>query len=90
MYYKGEGVPQDFVAAVKWAQLAAEQGHANTLKAPDEMQQENLSPTPAPGTAVTAILLSSGKAAKLNKKTGTVVEAPSAEIWSGRALRLCC
>ena len=44
------------------------------------MQQHNAFPTPPPGTAVTAILLSSGKAAKLNNKTGTVVEAPSADM----------
>ena len=28
MYRRGEGVPQDYVEAVKWYRLAAEQGHA--------------------------------------------------------------
>ena len=28
MYAAGEGVPQDFVEAVRWYRLAAEQGHA--------------------------------------------------------------
>ena len=29
MYYKGEGVPHDYEAAVKWYTLAAEQGNSN-------------------------------------------------------------
>ena len=29
MYYKGEGVAQDYKEAVKWYRLAAEQGNAN-------------------------------------------------------------
>ena len=29
MYYKGEGVPQDYETAVKWYTLAAEQGDSN-------------------------------------------------------------
>jgi len=29
MYYNGQGVPQDYVQAVKWYRLAAEQGVAN-------------------------------------------------------------
>ena len=28
MYYRGQGVPQDYGQAAKWVQLAAEQGHA--------------------------------------------------------------
>jgi TPR repeat protein len=28
MYYRGEGVPQDYVEAVRWCRLAADQGHA--------------------------------------------------------------
>jgi len=28
-YDRGEGVPQDYVEAVKWYRKAAEQGHAN-------------------------------------------------------------
>ena len=28
MYYKGEGVPQDYTEAMKWYRLAAEQGNA--------------------------------------------------------------
>ena len=80
----GQGVPQDFAKALKWLQMAAERGDdnvsRNALETIDFMQQGNLIPTPPPGTAVTAILLSSGKAAKLNNKTGTVVEAPSAEM----------
>ena len=28
MYFSGEGVPPDEVEAVRWIQLAAEQGHA--------------------------------------------------------------
>ena len=32
MYYKGEGVPQDYETAVKWYTLAAEQGDSNAQK----------------------------------------------------------
>ena len=60
--------------------MTAEQGDDDALKALDTLQQDNLIPTPPPGTAVTAILLTSSKAAKLNNKTGTVVEAPSADM----------
>ena len=60
--------------------MAAEQGNANAIIPLDDLHQGNLIPTPPPGTAVTAILLTSGKAAKLNNKTGTVVEAPSADM----------
>jgi hypothetical protein len=28
MYYKGQGVPQDYAEAVKWYRLAADQGYA--------------------------------------------------------------
>ena len=28
MYYRGEGVPQDYKTVAKWFRLAAEQGHA--------------------------------------------------------------
>ena len=55
MHADGQGVKQDHNEALKWLQLAAEQGHANALKALDIMQQRNDIPTPPPGTAVTAI-----------------------------------
>ena len=29
MYYRGEGVPQDYVQAAKWYRLAADQGYAH-------------------------------------------------------------
>eukprot|EP00729_Bicosta_minor_P017361 gene17361-biopygen6508 len=70
MYMIGAGVPQDFATALKWlqlAELAAQQGYENALQILNMMQQRNDIPTPPPGTAVTAILLSSSKAAKLNK-----------------------
>ena len=76
----GHGVPQDFAEALKWWQLAAEQGGELALKALDEMQQENLIPTPPPGTAVTAILLTAAASSKYNNKAGTVVKAPSAAM----------
>jgi TPR repeat protein len=80
MCENGQGVLQNFAEALQWWQLAAEQGDDDALKALDMMQQRNDIPPPPPGTAVTAILLTSSKAAKLNNKTGTVVEAPSADM----------
>ena len=44
------------------------------------MQQLNLFPPPPPGTAVTTTLLTSAASSKHNNKTGTVVEAPSADM----------
>ena len=76
----GGGVPHDFAEALKLWQLAAEQDYGIALKNLDLLQQHNLFPTPPPGTAVTAVLLTFSKAAKLNNKTGTVVEAPSADM----------
>ena len=67
MHSNGRGVKQDFVEVLKWLQLAAEQGFKDALNALDSMQQHNLVPKPP-------------KAAKLNNKTGTVVEAPSADM----------
>eukprot|EP00729_Bicosta_minor_P008025 gene8025-biopygen19938 len=86
MYTEGVSVAQDLAEALKWVQLAAVQGHALALKGLDFMQQGNLIPTPPPGTAVTAILLTSTKAAKYTNRTGRVVEpAGGAAIKSGRA-----
>ena len=53
MYANGKGVPKDFAKALKWFQLAAEQGQENALKALDRIQQRNPIPTPPPGTAIT-------------------------------------
>ena len=80
MYANGQGVLQNFAETLQWWQLAAEQGIDGAPKALDTLQRKNFFPAPPPGTAVTAILLTSGKAAKLNRKTGTVVEAPSADM----------
>ena len=75
MYDDGTGVVQDRKEAAQWYQLAAVQDHADAQHNLDIMQRDNKIPTPPPGTAVTAILLTSSQAAKLNNKTGTVVEA---------------
>ena len=73
IYHNGVDVPADFAEALKWFQSAAEQGVENSLKALDLMQQKNLIPTPPPGTAVTAILLTSAAGSRHNNKPGTVV-----------------
>ena len=73
IYGKGHGVPQDFAAGLKWLQLAAEQGYVDASKALDTLQQHNLIPTPPPGTAVTAILLTSAAGSKHNNKRGIAV-----------------
>ena len=89
MYANGQGVPQDFAESLKWWQLAAEQDSKGALKNLDTMQQGNLIPTPPPGSAVTTVLLTTGKAAKLNNTSGTVVAAPSpAMIRPGIAIVL--
>ena len=73
MYSNGQGGPHDFAEVLQWWQLAAEQGDDAALKALVEIQQENLIPTPPPGTAVTAILLTSAAGSKHNNKPGIVV-----------------
>ena len=73
MYANGHGVPQDFAEALKWWQLVAEQGDEGALKNLDLMQQDNVIPTPPPGTAVTAILLTSAAGSKHNNKPSIVV-----------------
>ena len=73
MYENGQGVPQDFAEALKWLQVAAEQGHEHVLINLDRLQQRNLIPTPPPGTAVTAILLTSAAGSKHNNTPGIVV-----------------
>ena len=75
MYNNGQGVPQDFAAALNWFQLAAEQGYEKASKALDLMRQHNLSLIlpPSPGTAVTAILLTSAAGSKHNNTPGIVV-----------------
>ena len=39
MYARGDGVPEDDAAAVKWLRLAAEQGHADAEFSLDIMLQ---------------------------------------------------
>ena len=73
MYASGDGVPQDFAKALKWLQLAAAQELEIALKILEDMQQRNLIPTPPPGTAVTAILLTSAAGSKHNNRPGIVV-----------------
>eukprot|EP00729_Bicosta_minor_P032464 gene32464-biopygen20866 len=86
MYGNGEGVEQDLSKTVKWFQLAGAQRLKDALTVLDVMQQDNVIPTPPPGTAVTAILLTSANAAKYNNRTGSVVEpADGAAINPGRA-----
>ena len=68
---------QDDAEALKWLQLAAEQDEKSAHKGLDLLQQNNLIPTPPPGTAVTTVLLASANASRHNNKTGRVVEPPS-------------
>ena len=56
MYYKGEGVAQDYQEAVKWYRLAAEQG--------DEDAQNNLAVMYQNGTGVAQVVVTT--------KTGTL------------------
>eukprot|EP00729_Bicosta_minor_P013106 gene13106-biopygen14215 len=86
VHIQGKGVEQDLVKGVKWTQLAAEQGFKDALFNLNNLQQANLIPTPPPGTAVTAILLTSANAAKYNNMTGRVVEpTEGVAIKPGRA-----
>ena len=89
LYYHGHGVPQDFAEALKWFQLAAEQGDKHALNNLNIMQQDpGLIPTPPPGAHVTVILLTSAAAAaKYNNKKGVVVALPEGEpaVKVGRA-----
>ncbi len=39
MYRKGQGVPQDYVLAHMWANLAAAQGHENAIKNRDTAEE---------------------------------------------------
>ena len=57
LYMQGKGVPFDGAQGLKWLQLAAEQGNTTALEVLAAMQTQNCIPTPLPGTAVTAILL---------------------------------
>ena len=79
-YRKGQGVPQDFATALKWLQMAAEKGIEHAFNAIDEIQQKNLVPTPPPGTAVTAILLTSAAGSKHNNKPGIVMTPPDGTV----------
>ena len=89
MYGNGQGVPQDFAEALQWWQSAAEHGYENALKALDQLQQHNLVPTPPPGTAVTAILLTSAAGSKHNNKPGIVVTpADGTAVKPGRVVVL--
>ena len=73
MFENGQGVLQNLAEALQWWQLAAKQGDDGARKALDEMQQKNLIPTPPPGTAVTAILLTSAAGSKHNNTPGVLV-----------------
>eukprot|EP00729_Bicosta_minor_P022490 gene22490-biopygen728 len=86
IYFDGKGVEQDLSKTVKCFQLAGAQGFKDALKGLDALQQENVIPTPPPGTVVTAILLTSAKGAKYNNRTGrTVAPTEGAAIKPGRA-----
>ena len=63
--------------------MAAGQGCEEAVVALDLMQERNLIPTPSPGTAVTAILLTSPAASLYNNRSGAVV-APASAIKPGR------
>ena len=66
-------------------QLAADQGRENALINLDLMQQRNLFPTPPPGAAVTAILLTSASGSKHNNTPGIVfTPADGTVITPGR------
>ena len=80
MYAKGQGVPQDFGKALKWWQQAAERGHEGVLENIDSMQQHNIFPTPPPGTAVTAVLLTSAAGSKPNNTPGIVVASTEGTV----------
>merc|ERR1712166_1173792 len=70
----GEGVPQDFTEAVKWWQLAAEQGHESALECLRTVQQDPCNiPTPPSGTTVTTVLMTSAASVKYNNRSGKVV-----------------
>eukprot|EP00729_Bicosta_minor_P002196 gene2196-biopygen23796 len=75
-YFNGLGVPINNKEGLKWLQRSAEQGDAIGTVNLDLMQEKNLIPTPSPGTAVIAILLTSAKASKYNSRTGKVVAQP--------------
>ena len=87
MYLQGYGAPQDLTEALKWFQLAAEQGNEDALTNLNIMQQHNHIPTPPPGTTITTVLLTSAAASKYNKKKGIVVVPPKGQpaVKVGRA-----
>ena len=62
-----------FAEAVKWWQLAAVQGYQNAFKNLGIIHEDNVFPTPAPGTAITTVLLTSAASAKYNTRAGIVV-----------------
>ena len=74
-YHNGKGVPQDFAEALHWLQLAAEQGVENALKNLDGMQQLT------PGTAVTAVLLTSAAGRKHKNNPGIMVTPADGNVF---------
>ena len=84
MYENGEGVRQDYAQACKWIQFAAMQGDADAIELLDRMQDRNYIPSPAPGTTITTILLTSAASSQYNNRSG-VVTAPTPTIKPGRA-----
>ena len=83
MYDKGDGVPEDYAKATTWYQLAAAQSHANAIKNLGNMQEDNLIPTPAPGTRIKLILLTSPKTSIYNNLVGKVV-IPEKPVKKGK------
>ena len=84
MHFTGDGVPMDIAAAVTWYQLAAE-SHYRLVAIPklSQLQQCGVLPRPPVGRRVTACLLTSAAAARLNGRGGVVV-APGAAVKAGR------
>lgn len=63
-----ESLKAAYAATTKWWQRAAQQGYEQALKGLCVLHKSNLIRTPPPSCVVTAILLTSAKAAKYNKK----------------------
>ena len=68
VHYQADNV----VEAIKWFQLAAVQGHQRALAALNDMQRDNLISSPAPGTAIKTVLLTSAAVSRYNDRTGKV------------------
>ena len=84
-FFDGLGVAEDVKKGLKWLQLSAEQNNPQAVGNLDKMLLQNRVPTPPPGTAVTAILLTSAAGRKHNNTPGIVVTpADGAVVRPGR------